>query len=92
MTEFEIRTAIQLCNRLDNGHCLSVFRRGIQIGTEYRITNLQCADNVVLFAESYEMQIMLNNCSVAARIEFRVNVNKTKADKISLFINSLLVE
>ncbi|VDN55899.1 unnamed protein product [Dracunculus medinensis] len=104
---FEIRTCvhqgcalslnIQLCDRLDNGHCLSA-----RSSPGHRITDLEYADAVVLFVDSYnEMQVIVNNVSeTAARIGLWINVNKTKvfssyvqeADKMPLFVNSLPVE
>ncbi|VDN53920.1 unnamed protein product [Dracunculus medinensis] len=78
------------------------YSRDIRISPEHRIRDLEYADNVVLFADSYnEMQVILNNVSeTAARIGLRINVNKTKAfssyvqkvDKMPLFVNSLPVE
>ncbi|VDN60047.1 unnamed protein product [Dracunculus medinensis] len=75
--------------------------RDMRISPQHITTDLEYADDVFLFAESYEeMQIMLNNVSTtAAKIGLRINVNKSKMfsyiqgnDKISIFINSLPVE
>ncbi|VDN56991.1 unnamed protein product [Dracunculus medinensis] len=77
--------------------------RDIQISLEHRFTDLEYADDIILFVDSYnEMPVKLNNISeTAARIGLRVNVqNETKvfssyvqeADKMRLFLNSLPVE
>ncbi|VDN52128.1 unnamed protein product [Dracunculus medinensis] len=68
----------------------------------HRIIDLEYADDVVLFTDSYnKVQVILNNVSeTATRIGLRINVNKTKvfssyvqeADQIPLFVNSLPVE
>ncbi|VDN52229.1 unnamed protein product [Dracunculus medinensis] len=49
--------------------------RSVQISPEHRITDLEDADDAVLFVESYdEIQIMLNNVSTtAARIALRIS-------------------
>ncbi|VDN52847.1 unnamed protein product [Dracunculus medinensis] len=70
--------------------------RGIQISPEHRIIDLEYADDVVLFADSYnEMQEILNNVSeTAARIGFRINVHKTKvfsSYEVPDFLGSTLI-
>ncbi|VDN54058.1 unnamed protein product [Dracunculus medinensis] len=90
----------KLCEWIMDTACR--YSRDVRISPEHRITDLEYADNVVLFADSYnEMQVILNSVSeTAARIGLRINVNKTKAfssyvqkvDKMPLFVNSLPVE
>ncbi|VDN57678.1 unnamed protein product [Dracunculus medinensis] len=69
---------IRLCDRLGNTACRH--SRDIQISPEHRIRDLEYANDVVLFVDSYdEMQVMPNNVSeTAAKIGLRVNVCKTK--------------
>ncbi|VDN53679.1 unnamed protein product [Dracunculus medinensis] len=52
------------------------YSRSVQISQEHSIIDLEYADDVVLFADSYdEMQVMLNNVSeTTARIGLTINV------------------
>ncbi|VDN60637.1 unnamed protein product [Dracunculus medinensis] len=70
--------------------------RGIQVNPKHRTTDLENADDVVLFADSYdEMQIMLNKCQQLQRESdsgyMGSSSDKIPHDRIHLYSNTTCV-